>query len=73
MQILKNFKRQSYPSRQSINRELQFNDNVIQRDTTTITEAINKFKKSIALANYRLCCICLGNYLGKLLIIIASK
>ena len=59
-QKIKNLKRQSYNSRQPANRKLF--ENSIKYESVTVTEAINKYRRSIALANYRLCCICFGHY-----------
>ena len=59
-QKLKNLNRQSCASRQTSQRRLEYKDN---GRSITISEAINNFKRSIALSNYRLCVKCSGHYL----------
>lgn len=63
MKIVRNLRRQKHNSRQQLNRQL-CRIQIVEKETKTMTEAINDFKQSTALANYRLCCLCLGNYLG---------
>ena len=55
---------QNRPSRTAKARHIIYTKKKSENETTeTITDAINSYKKSIALANYRLCFLCLGNYL----------
>ena len=63
-QKIKYLKSQSCPSRQRVQRKLTYHENKsYSQDSKTVTQAINDFKRSIALANYRLCCKCSGNFL----------
>ena len=61
---IKNITRQSNKSRQSLSRKIE---NVKAKDfraeTKTVTEAINGFKTSTALSNYKRCIRCSGNFL----------
>ena len=61
IKILRNLQRQSQPSRQPTQRRLNYQNK--EKESITVSEAINNFKRSIALSNYRLCCICHGHYL----------
>ena len=61
---MKNCTRQSNSSRQSLSRKIE---NVKAResraDSKTVSQAVNDFKTSTALSNYRRCFKCSGNYL----------
>ena len=61
---IKNCTRQSNSSRQSLSRKIE---NVKAResraDSKTVSQAVNDFKTSTALSNYRRCFKCSGNYL----------
>ena len=61
-QRLRNLNRQSAPSRQSSERHQAYQRNV-NHDTITDSQATNNFKRNIALANYRMCCKCMGHFL----------
>ena len=59
-QKIKKLKKQGQESRQSVARKLEYKNTKLPK---TVTESLNEYKRSIALANFRLCCICLGHYL----------
>ena len=59
MKKIKSIKRKRQPSRLSTNRR----DYIRNQEPITVTQAINNYRKFVALANYRLCCICCGHYL----------
>ena len=61
---LKNVFRQSYLSRQSTQRNLEYNEKVSrQKNEKTISDSINKFRQSTEFSNYRVCVQCENHHL----------
>ena len=61
---LKNFTRQSNSSRQSLTRKFEnAKAKETRAESKTVSQAINEFKASTALSNYRRCYKCSGNFL----------
>ena len=62
-----NLTRSSLPSSSKAKRKLQ-NEYCRgkKKESITVTQGLNDFKKQVALSNYRLCVICDQYFLGKL-------
>ena len=55
--IMFNLLRSSYASRSSVKRRLEYSYPK-KKDSITVIQALNKFRKDVSLANYRLCVSC---------------
>ena len=60
---IEKIRKQNRPSRTAKARHSQYTKKKSDQTTETITDAINAYKQSTVLANYRLCFLCLGNFL----------